>query len=369
MKREWLKRLYHRVPRGVVTPYAPDAHFERFLLQFELVSAFTTAKNVLITGDDAAFGARHLFDCRAASVTGLIPSRRVRAFAKRSHAAPPHVTYVAEVDPRAKFDVVVIQGNDAVPARADMIVRYGASRWTGGLAGADNPRGLKPAAPLTFVHPADPSVEVSLTTNDPRWREPRLHVGSGTFALPGWINIDLGAYPGTDFRWNVSRGLPFSGVRFVFAEHFIEHLSYSDAAKFVRACRDVLRDDGVLRLSTPSLDWVWRALYRPHAWSGEEDAHHDCFELNVSFRGWGHQFLYNTAALHALLRNAGFAEITNCAYGASDVEILRGLERHERYGDDPALPDVLVVEARGRRTPADEGRAFIERYERDVSAT
>ncbi|HEX2059654.1 MAG TPA: hypothetical protein VHK90_02850, partial [Thermoanaerobaculia bacterium] len=131
MNRTLLKRLFYRVPRGVQTPYAPDAEFERFLLQFELLAAFTTAKRVLIAGNDAAFGARHLYDCRAASVTGVIPSRRVRRFAEKMHALPPHVRYVAEA-PQEKFDVVILQRDEPAPVAADMILRYGTSRWSGG---------------------------------------------------------------------------------------------------------------------------------------------------------------------------------------------------------------------------------------------
>jgi len=348
VNRTTLKRLFYRVPRGVQTPYAPDAAFARFLLQFELIAAFTTARRVLIAGNHAAFGARHLYDSRAGSVTGVIASRRVRGFAQKKHALPPHVTYAAEAEPRTRYDVVVMHGDDPAPAPADIIVRYGETTHRG----------------YRFTHPLDASISVVVSTSDPKWREPQLHIGAGPIALPGWINIDLGAYPEVDFRWDVSRGLPFENVKHIFAEHFIEHLPYAVAAQFVRTCRAILRDDGVLRLSTPNLDWVWRELYKPHAWQNEQDAHHDCFELNVSFRGWGHQFLYNAAALHALLRNAGFAEITTQRYGESDVDALRGLEHHERYGEG----DVLIVEARGKREPADEGRAFIERYERDVSA-
>jgi predicted SAM-dependent methyltransferase len=361
VNRTTLKRLFYRVPRGVQTPYAPDAAFERFLLQFELIAAFTTARRVLIVGKDAAFGARHLYDSRAASVTGLIASRRVRAFAEKMHALPPHVTYVLECGGDSRrfesggfaaalqtYDVIVVEGDDPAPAPANMIVRYGNTTHRG----------------HRFTHPLDPSIGVTIATSDPKWSEPRLHIGAGPIALPHWINIDLGAYPEIDFRWDVSRGLPFRDVQYIFAEHFIEHLPYATAARFVRTCREILRDDGVLRMSTPNLDWVWRELYKPHAWQNEVDAHHDCFELNVSFRAWGHQFLYNAAALQALLRNAGFAEIAMQRYGESEVAALRGLEHHERYGEG----DVLVVEARGRREPADEGRAFIERYERDVSA-
>jgi hypothetical protein len=130
----------------------------------------------------------------------------------------------------------------------------------------------------------------------------------------------------------------------------------------------MLRDDGVLRLSTPNLDWVWEVSYRRENWRGSEDALHDCFDTNRAFRGWGHQFLYNFPTLAALLRNAGFAEVHQLSYGQSDIPELAGLERHQTYPDSPGLPHVIVVEARGRATPAViEGAEMIAEYERDVA--
>ena len=53
----------------------------------------------------------------------------------------------------------------------------------------------------------------------------RLHVGCGSLILPGWINVDLESQPGVDHVLDVRRGLPFGNLRYVFAEHFLEHLT------------------------------------------------------------------------------------------------------------------------------------------------
>jgi predicted SAM-dependent methyltransferase len=169
----------------------------------------------------------------------------------------------------------------------------------------------------------------------------RVHVGCGPQALPGWVNVDLEWYPGVDLVHDIRDGVPFRNVRYIYAEHFIEHLTYDEAVRFLRECRAALRDDGVLRLSTPNLDWVLATHYR-----GEPvDA---CFTMNKAFRGWGHQFLYNAAALVATLRAAGFAEVRFLDHGRSDDPVLTGIERHETYPDLPDMKHVLVVEARGR---------------------
>jgi predicted SAM-dependent methyltransferase len=181
----------------------------------------------------------------------------------------------------------------------------------------------------------------------------RLHVGCGPLHLDGWINIDKFRSAATDHVVDVRFGIPFRELAFIFAEHFIEHLSYREIVNFLRDCRAALSATGVLRLSTPNLDWVYRTQYHLTEWQNEPERVRDCFALNKSFRGWGHQFLFNRATLHAMLRQAGFATIEDCSYGASRHSELAGLERHERNEDLPDAPHILIVEASGRRTEAD----------------
>ena len=181
-------------------------------------------------------------------------------------------------------------------------------------------------------------------------REQKLHVGCGQVALPGWVNIDNQPLRGVDRVLDVTQGLPFRDVSFIFAEHFIEHLSWEDGLTFLEECRRALSDGGVLRLSTPNLDWVWTTHYHRGAWSNTDEQVRDCFNLNKAFRGWGHQFLYNHQTLRDTLLSAGFGEVEVTSYGQSRHAALKGLERHETYADDPDLPHILVVEASGRST-------------------
>jgi len=171
----------------------------------------------------------------------------------------------------------------------------------------------------------------------------RLHVGCGPVHLDGWINIDVRRYPAVDYILDVRDGIPFRDLKFIFAEHFLEHLPFWEAQRFLNDCRAALAADGVLRLSTPNLDWVHRTQY-------DRADVNDCFRLNQSFRGWGHQFLYNAQTLTAVLRRAGFERVDFVTYGESAHPELHGLERHERSADSPELPHVLVVEASGVTT-------------------
>jgi len=179
----------------------------------------------------------------------------------------------------------------------------------------------------------------------------RLHIGCGTESIAGWVNVDNKPLPGVDRVLDVTAGLPFDGVSAIYAEHFIEHLSFDQGLAFLSECRRALRDDGVMRLSTPNLDWVYLTHYRIGSWPGAEETIADCFVLNRAFHGWGHQFLYNREMLAAVLRATGFASVSFHRYGESGVDELRGLERHQTWEDTAELPHVIIAEATGRATP------------------
>lgn len=162
--------------------------------------------------------------------------------------------------------------------------------------------------------------------------------------------MDLHPIPGLDFAIDVRQGLPFDNVALLFAEHFLEHLTIDEGLAFLRDCRKILKPNGVLRLSTPNLDWVILTHYHGPS-VPQEDAIVDSLRLNRAFHGWGHQFLYNRAMLETVLRAAGFASIRFEKYRESSIDALRGIEQHETYDDVPGLPHVLVAEAEGSDEP------------------
>ena len=192
-----------------------------------------------------------------------------------------------------------------------------------------------------------------------RTRVERLHIGSGPVVLPGWTNVDLEYHDGVHHVLDVRDGLPFDGVSFLYAEHFLEHLSHDEGMRFLAECRAALTPGGVLRLSTPNLDWVWATQYRQLS----DDPVRDCFAINKSFRGWGHQFLYNEATLKSALHDSGFAEVRFCRYGESEHEALRNLERHEKSLDTPELPHVIIAEAWGMGEKSETLRSASRDYD------
>jgi predicted SAM-dependent methyltransferase len=188
----------------------------------------------------------------------------------------------------------------------------------------------------------------------------RLHIGCGDKPLTGWTNIDVKDGIGADVVLDVRNGLPFANVDFIFAEHFIEHLELHDAVEFLRACNRALHGGGILRLTTPNLDWVMLSHYRYGRWLNADDSVDDCLATNMAFHGWGHRFLYNFCTLRLLLEIAGFESVWQLAYGESTHPELRGIEQHERSPDWPGLPHVVVIEATGRSAEEPLSKRFID---------
>lgn len=175
----------------------------------------------------------------------------------------------------------------------------------------------------------------------PRPEPLRLHVGSRSERLEGWLNIDKVAFPGVGFVADVTRGLPFCGVASLFAEHFLEHLPADEALAFLLEAHRVLGPRGHLRLATPNLDWVLRAHETARPTIGERSW---AARLNRAFYGWGHRFLWSRPLLAEALAACGFVELDWPRYGESRFPEMRALEQHERYDDSAETPHVLIVE-------------------------
>jgi predicted SAM-dependent methyltransferase len=172
----------------------------------------------------------------------------------------------------------------------------------------------------------------------------RLHVGAGRVRLEGWLNVDRQDLPGVDVVADVTRGLGFTGVEAIYAEHFLEHLRVDQAIDFLAECRRCLAPGGRLRLSTPNLDWVWLTHYHPEA--PADVKRREAVNANRAFYGWRHRFLWNREMLDRALAACGFEEISWRRYGESGRPELAGLEGHETYDDSPELPHVIIAETR-----------------------
>ena len=165
----------------------------------------------------------------------------------------------------------------------------------------------------------------------------KLHLGSGKNPLPGWANLDLEGPPGTILH-DLTRALPVPSAvsDFVFSEHFIEHVTRDQALALLKECHRVLKDSGVLRLSTPDL-----AVLVDRYAKRQLDEWHDmgwmpgtpCRLLNEGMRLWGHQFVYDAAELRLLLSEAGFDAVQAVAWRESVHPELKALECRPFHGE------------------------------------
>lgn len=72
----------------------------------------------------------------------------------------------------------------------------------------------------------------------------KLHLGCGPRRIADWANIDISGYQ--NIVWDLRKRLPVTpgSIRFIYSEHFIEHISRSQALELLRNCRAVLAKGG-----------------------------------------------------------------------------------------------------------------------------
>ncbi|MCX7858344.1 MAG: methyltransferase domain-containing protein [Deltaproteobacteria bacterium] len=166
--------------------------------------------------------------------------------------------------------------------------------------------------------------------------------------LSGWINLDANSIPGvTDGVWDLKEGIPFENgsCKLIYCEHLLEHFSVEEGLFFLKECHRVLTDDGVVRIAMPSLDVLIRKScegnWREQEWLSWPEysfIQTRAEMLNIAFRWWGHQWLYDLEELERRLREAGFRQVYSVGHGESDIPELRNLETR---GDS-----LLICEAR-----------------------
>lgn len=161
----------------------------------------------------------------------------------------------------------------------------------------------------------------------------KLNIGCGDVYFDGWVNIDLEA-TGSDLLHDVRKRLPYNDgeVSFIYNEHFIEHLSLEEGKFFLSECYRVLKVDGVLRISTPDLDYlIWKYVFR---WKKQDWIKEYGYEwlgtkaemINLAFREWGHLYLYNKEELIRRLEESGFSKIKRKPFGKSSHSELNHRE-------------------------------------------
>jgi predicted SAM-dependent methyltransferase len=170
---------------------------------------------------------------------------------------------------------------------------------------------------------------------------PALKIGSGQPHNPAWLETDVSPSEGLVYLDATARfPMPDAAFAYVYAEHMIEHVPLPDARVMLRECRRVLKPGGVIRIATPDLAFLCSLYEAPSplgreyiAWMGEyflgagvpKTA---AYVINTAMHAFGHQFIYDEAALTTELQAAGFGDVRRAPYGESQHAMLSNVERH-----------------------------------------
>ena len=176
----------------------------------------------------------------------------------------------------------------------------------------------------------------------------KLNVGSSTVHVPGWVSVDIVRDPeGQVLKLDATKPWPFpdGSLAAVNSEHFIEHLSLTQAAAYLAEAFRTLRPGAPVRTSTPDLEGMCRAYLAAdpaslavHQGHGYAAANHADL-VNNYFYSHGHRHIYDFATLERMLLAAGFQHVRRARFGESGHELLAGIDTH----DMGALNELVVA--------------------------
>lgn len=153
--------------------------------------------------------------------------------------------------------------------------------------------------------------------------ELRLHLGSGTHRLDGWVNVDLLGMP-ADLRWNVTRPLPFpdGSARAVFLEHVLEHFPLGAGLDLLKECRRLLGTGGIVRAGVPDFGRYITSYAGDQAFLERERPGRPTPLLAVAevALGHGHRSVWDAETLELALAETGFADVRRREFGESDLD-------------------------------------------------
>ncbi len=148
----------------------------------------------------------------------------------------------------------------------------------------------------------------------------RLNCGAGDYPLEYYINLDADSSKAADIHATVPP-IPFgdAALEEIAAVHFLEHLSFGDANRFLAECFRCLEDGGQLAIVVPDIrevmkrylaessdciEWPWR-VWRPVA-DLDEVCH---LFLYSDIQETPHLWSWDLRTLARAMKRAGFTDL------------------------------------------------------------
>lgn len=165
----------------------------------------------------------------------------------------------------------------------------------------------------------------------------KLHLACGPHLVDGWDNLDILKNKGIIYH-DLRKKLPYKDgtVDAIFHEHFIEHLTKTEAEFFLAECHRVLKPGGIMRVGWPDLKRLLRAYFLKkkayinyvfpflefHRYGRDwDELFSDCIF------GWEHRYAYTSSHLQKVILSAGFDEVKVMKAGVSDFNIALDFRR------------------------------------------
>lgn len=158
----------------------------------------------------------------------------------------------------------------------------------------------------------------------------KLHLAAGSNIMQDWANLDINHKRGTIWH-DLTAPLCVSDekIEYIYCEHFIEHISSNEANDLLKECYRVLKPGGVLRFSTPNLDYLIKQYKEKNLLEWENVGWlppSACTMINEGMHLWGHKYLYNLEELINRLEMQGFSKVESVGWRESQHDDLRNLE-------------------------------------------
>lgn len=183
----------------------------------------------------------------------------------------------------------------------------------------------------------------------------KLNIGCGFNYVENWINIGLFQLhlmpyyvyllkkkknETTVIHFDMNQDFPINptSIKYIYASHFIEHLTFEQGINFTKNSYKVMKKGGKIRLTCPDLE-TWTKKY----YKKDNDFFDKYYNTNKEFNrlpelktrgeifmsqlhGWGHKWGYDFESLKDILERAGFSNIEKKQVLDSSLPDIKKLE-------------------------------------------